>query len=441
VKQTEINELILLAESLPKEDYVIGTYLIETDRDANIITRSVAIAIEQSTGTWVGLKEETKEVREKYAAKVIGTYEVPDYEILLPRSINLRYFVIRIAFPHVNFENQIPLLLTTTVGNLACLGRIKLLDLEFPESFLKNFKGPKFGVDGIRRILNVYDRPLLNNMIKPCTGITPETGAELCYNAALGGTDIIKDDELLGGSPKFSHLKDRVKKYMEAIKKANGKKGEKTLYTVNITDDAKKLEENALIAIEAGANALMVSYLTVGLSNVRSLAENPKINVPILGHGDFGGAIYSSPYSGVSSPLIMSKLARIAGIDMLIDIVPYGKVPLLREKYLRSAQTLLSPLYHIKKVFPIVAAGVYPGMVPQIIDDLGMDCIVGVGGAIHGHPLGGAAGAKAMRQAIEASIQRIPLEEYAKTHEELEIAIEKWGVYDPSVNIYKDMKD
>jgi 2,3-diketo-5-methylthiopentyl-1-phosphate enolase len=137
----------------------------------------------------------------------------------------------------------------------------------------------------------------------------------------------------------------------------------------------------------------------------------------------------------------MAKLARIAGIDMLIDIAPYGKVPLLREKYLRAAQTLLSPLYHIKRTFPIAAAGVYPGMVPKIIEDLGSDCIIGVGGAIHGHPMGGVAGAKAMRQAIEATLRGVSLEEYAKTHEELRAAIDAWGIYDPKINIFKAIKD
>ncbi|MCD6568666.1 ribulose 1,5-bisphosphate carboxylase, partial [bacterium] len=133
--------------------------------------------------------------------------------------------------------------------------------------------------------------------------------------------------------------------------------------------------------------------------------------------------------------------ARIAGVDMLIDIVPYGKVPLLREKYLRIAQTLVSRLYHIKKVFPIAAAGVYPGMVPKIIEDLGLDCVLGVGGAIHGHPMGGVAGAKAMRQAMEAALNDVPLEEYAKTHKELRVAIDKWGIYNPEINIFKSIKD
>jgi len=44
-----------------------------------------------------------------------------------------------------------------------------------------------------------------------------------------------------------------------------------------------------------------------------------------------------------------------------------------------------------------------------------------------GHPDGPRAGAAAVRQAIEAVLKGIPLEEYAKEHRELARALEKWG--------------
>ncbi len=45
-----------------------------------------------------------------------------------------------------------------------------------------------------------------------------------------------------------------------------------------------------------------------------------------------------------------------------------------------------------------------------------------------GHPMGYTAGAKAWQQAIDATMQGLPLSEYAQTHEELKSAIEKWGI-------------
>jgi 2,3-diketo-5-methylthiopentyl-1-phosphate enolase len=51
-----------------------------------------------------------------------------------------------------------------------------------------------------------------------------------------------------------------------------------------------------------------------------------------------------------------------------------------------------------------------------------------VGGAIHGHPMGAISGAKAMRQAIDATVEGIPLRQAAESHEELKVAIDSWGI-------------
>jgi len=131
-------------------------------------------------------------LKEEHLAKVIGVYEIPDYEFEVPKDIQTRNYIIQIAFPEINIGEQIPMLLTTVVGNISMGGRIKLLDIRFPEKFVKGFKGPKFGIEGIRKLLNIPKRPLLNNMIKPCTGYPLEVGAELFRLAALGGCDIVK---------------------------------------------------------------------------------------------------------------------------------------------------------------------------------------------------------------------------------------------------------
>ena len=51
-------------------------------------------------------------------------------------------------------------------------------------------------------------------MIKPCTGYTPDVGEKLFFEAAAGGVDIIKDDELIGGDRVFNKIEDRVKANM-----------------------------------------------------------------------------------------------------------------------------------------------------------------------------------------------------------------------------------
>jgi len=416
-------------EGLPDKEYVVATYLVGANTQADVIAKSSALAIEQSTGSWTWVPGETESVRQRYAAKVIGIYGVPNYELIanLPKD-QLRYFVLRVAYPWVVFYDNIPLLLSTVIGNISSMPNLKLLDLEFPLPYLEQFKGPKFGIEGVRKILGVFDRPLLNNMIKPCTGITPEEGAELFYHAAAGGVDWIKDDELIAGSPIFSPLKERVKAYMEAAKRANTEKGEKTLYTVNITDEISRLKDNAYEAIEAGANALMVNVFAIGFSGLRLLAEDPHINVPILAHSCFGGAETVSPFQGLSTE-VAQKLIRISGADLTLNVAPSAKFNALKEKFLRVFQVSRSPMYHIKPTFNLVGGGVTPGMVPYLMEQLGNDFVIGAGAAIHGHPMGPKAGAKAFRQAISAVLAGKDLREASKGQPELEAAIKEWGIY------------
>ncbi|APC08150.1 RuBisCO large subunit C-terminal-like domain-containing protein [Neomoorella thermoacetica] len=423
-------DMLAIPEQIEKEDsYVIATYYLETGARSDIVSKISAIAVEQTTGTWVAVPEETPEVREKHVAKVVGIYEVPGHEFEVPAEAGTRQFVFQLAYPAVNFGPQIPMLLSTVIGNISMSGKLKLLDLKFPTPFLEGFKGPKFGTKGVREILGVEKRPLLNNMIKPCTGYTPEVGARLFSRAVRGGVDIVKDDELIA-DPVFCPMVDRVRLYMEEARRIYEETGHKVLYTVNVTDRADRVRDNARRAIDAGANGIMLNYLTVGISVLQALAEDPEINVPILAHLDFAGTMYESPYSGMSSHLILGKLARLAGADIVVYPSPFGKFPFLRERYLEIGHNLLSKWLHFKPVFPMPGGGVMPSVVPAIVKDLGNDCILGAGGAIHGHPMGPEAGGRAMRQAIDATMKGIDLRDAAKEHPELKAALDAWGYPD-----------
>ncbi|HEM61556.1 MAG TPA: ribulose 1,5-bisphosphate carboxylase [Chloroflexi bacterium] len=416
---------LALPDGIDYDEFIIGTYMVSFPKHINIPKLAPALAIEQSTGTWVPVPGETPEVRKKHVAKVLGVYEIPDYEWVVPADVQDRNYVVQVAFPVVNIECQIPMLLTAVVGNISMAGKLKLLDMRFPKKFVEGFGGPKFGIPGVRKLLGVKGRPLLNNMIKPCTGYSCEVGTELFRQAALGGADIIKDDELLADMS-FNTVKERVASYMEAERQVFEETGEHTLYTVNVSDEIPKVFENAKRAVELGANALMVNYLAVGFPVLRALAEDPEINVPILGHMDLAGAFYQSPYHGITSHIVLGKLPRLAGADIAVYPAPYGKASFLPEKFQSVAKNLTFPLYQLKPTFPMPSGGITPAMVPQVVQDLGPEIVIGTGGGIHAHPSGPVAGARAFRQAIDATLQGISLDEAAKEHEELRIALEAW---------------
>ena len=417
---------VALPDGVDYDEYIVATYLVTYHKIIPVPRLSLALAIEQSTGTWVAVPGETPEVRCQHVAKVIGVYEVPDYEFEVPQGVETRDYIVQIAFPEVNIGEQIPMLLTAVVGNISMGGKIKLLDVRFPRKYVDGFQGPRFGIQGVREVMGVPERPLLNNMIKPCTGYPLEVGAELFREAALGGCDIIKDDELLADAS-FNSALGRVKRYMEIEKQVYEETGERTLYTVNISDKVPKIFENARRAVELGANAIMVNFLAVGLPVMQALAEDPEVSVPILGHMDVAGAMYMSPFHGMSSHIVLGKLPRLAGADIIVIPAPYGKAPVIVDKFLNVARNLSYPMYDLKPTFPMPSGGITPSMVPDVMRDLGNDIVIGAGGGIHAHPQGPVAGGKAFRQAIDATMQGISLEDYSRDHPELEAAHRQWA--------------
>ena len=60
------------------------------------------------------------------------------------------------------------------------------------------------------------------------------------------------------------------------------------------------------------------------------------------------------------------------------------------------------------------------------METFGNDFVIQAGGGIHGHPDGTVAGARAVRQAVDATLKEQTVEEYAKTHKELKAALAQW---------------
>ena len=417
--------LFALTEDMRDKNYVTATYYIDLPAGEDIIKKASALAVGQTIGTWVPIPGITDEIREKYMGKVINIFDVPPVELQTQTDAERQGYVIQIAYPAANFGSDFPLMITSLLGNDASTSaQVKLMDIEFPDEFLGKFPGPRFGIDGVRDYFGVYDRPLLLNMIKPCTGITPQEGAGIFYEVAKGGVDLIKDDELLG-NPVYSDPAERVKAYKEAGKKAYEETGNKVYYMVNITSGTSEILENVKRVEEAGADGLMINFSVTGYSTLKYVAENTSL--PILGHSAGAGMFTEGMMSGMSSPLAAGKLARIAGADIVITNTPYGGYPLRSQKYRQTMEKLVLPLGPIAPSMPCLGGGVHPGIVEKYIKEAGTDIVLASGGAIQGHRMGPTAGAKAMRQAIDIVMKGGDFLEESKKYEELTEAVNRWG--------------
>lgn len=402
----------------------IATYRSYDDK-ADFNKKALSIAVGLTVGSWTELPEAQKANMEKHLGKVLSV------DVHEPANVlsGERYADIRIAYPDINFSRDLPALLVTVFGKLSMDGKIKLLDLDVSEDFAAAFPGPKFGLNGVRELLNVHDRPLLMSIFKSVVGYDLSNLQDQFYKQALGGVDLIKDDEILFENP-LTPLEKRVEACMDAARRAEAETGQKLLYAVNLTGPTSSLAANARKAIDAGANALLFNVLAYGYDVLHELSSDKSINVPIAAHPAMAGAIYPSPHYGIGASLLLGKLMRLAGADLVLFPSPYGSVVMPKEENLAVKDALLEPLYDLKKSFPVPSAGIHPGLVPLILKDFGTDVVVNAGGGIHGHPMGTAAGGQAFRQAITATLNGVPLRAAAEQagNEALQAAISAWGI-------------
>lgn len=403
---------------------VIATYQVY-DKNNHLEKKAESIALGLTVGSWTSLPQNDQIQLQKHKGKVLSIREVEceeNVENFFGKKLTKG--LIEIYYPSLNFTADIPAILTTVFGKLSLDGEIKLVDLNFTDDLLKQFPGPKFGIKGIREKIGVYDRPLLMSIFKSVIGRDLQYISEELKKQALGGVDLIKDDEILFDTN--TSLTDRVIQGKNILNQVYEKTGHKTLYAVNLTGRTYDLKEKAKRATEAGADVFLLNVFSYGIDVLQSLAEDDQIHIPIMAHPAVSGALTASPIYGIDTGLLLGKLLRIAGADFSLFPSPYGSVALQKETALKIARTLTES-NGLKECFPVPSAGIHPGLVPQLITDFGIDQVINAGGGIHGHPDGPIGGGNAFREAISARLAGIDLNEYAHKDSSLQKALQLWG--------------
>ena len=393
----------------PKPSDLICIFTVEPE-GISLKEAAGGVAAESSVGTWTELTT-IKPYVEELAAKVF----------------KLEGNVASIAYPIELFEEgNMPNILSSVAGNvfgLKTLKSLKLQDIVFPKEIIRSFEGPKYGITGIRKLLKTPKRPLVGTIIKPKLGLKTADHAKVAYEAWAGGCDVVKDDENLS-SQGFNPFEDRLSATLESRDKAQDETGERKVYMVNITADTETMLDRADLVVESGGEYVMVDILTCGWSTLQTL-RNQNLDLVIHAHRAGHAAFTKNPVHGIAMRPI-AKVARLIGVDQLHVGTVVGKMSETKPEVLENIDALKNEMHKTKQVMPVASGGIHPRLVPALIETFGNDVVIQAGGGIHGHPKGTIAGAKAMRQAADAAIQKISLEEYAKTHKELKAALETW---------------
>jgi ribulose-bisphosphate carboxylase large chain len=401
-------DFIDLSYKLQESDLVC-TFFVEPEGNS-LKEAAGGVAAESSVGTWTEL-----------------TTEKPYVKKLAAHVFNIEGNRIKIAYPIELFESaNMPNILSSVAGNvfgLKSLKNLRLLDIEFPNELLNGFGGPAFGVEGIRKLLRVPKRPLVGTIIKPKLGLETKDHAKVAYDAWIGGCDVVKDDENLS-SQNFNPFQTRLVQTLDSRDKAQDQTGERKVYMINVTAETQTMLKRAQAVVDQGGEYVMVDILTCGWSALQTLRDQ-NFKLVIHAHRAGHASFTKSQVHGIAMKPI-AAVARIIGVDQLHVGTVVGKMSETKAEVIENIAACKSEMGVLKAVLPVASGGLHPRLVPALMETFGNDFVIQAGGGIHGHPNGTIAGAKAMRQAVDATLCGKTLEEYAKTNQELAAALKQW---------------
>jgi ribulose-bisphosphate carboxylase large chain len=407
----------------PVEDDLICLFKITPSKGLPIEKVAIRVAAESSNGTWTALK-------------------IPDHiKALSAKVYQINDSYVKIAYPNDLFEEgNMPQILSSIAGNvfgMKALDGLRLVDVKWPKNIILSFKGPQFGIKGIREILSIEKRPITATVPKPKVGYYAEEHAQRGYEIWTGGVDLLKDDENLSNQ-KFNRFEKRLELSMKMRDKAENETGERKSYLINISAEVDEMKRRAKLVKDSGNEYVMLDILTVGwaaVQTIRRMCED--LGLAIHAHRAFHAAFDRNPNHGMSMK-VLAEIARMQGVDQL-HIGGLGKLAgdekEVRNNYIKIAldsneaddEVLEQTWYGMKNILSVCSGGVHPGIIHRLMDLTSTDIVVQAGGGVLGHPGGTKSGAMALSQAINAYMEQVDVNEYAKSHIELKQALELWG--------------
>ncbi len=290
---------------------------------------------------------------------------------------------VTVSYADETAGSELPQFLNVLFGNSSMTPGIRVEHIDPSSAIIASFRGPRFGVDGLRDLLGVDDRPLLMTALKPM-GLSNENLAKIAYECALGGIDIIKDDHGLANQP-ITAFEERVRLCTAAVARANDETGDRSVYAPNITGPAREVDERARFARGQGAGAVLYIPGLGGFDAMRTLADDDDFGLPIISHPAFYGGFVTSPDNGFSHYALYGQLQRLAGADASIYPNFGGRFSFSREECTSIVKGCSEPLGNMRPIFPTPGGGMNMKSIPEMRSVYGRDVIYLVGGGLHRH--------------------------------------------------------
>lgn len=346
------------------------------------------VALEQTVEVPRALVQ-SERILEQVVGRVAGitpvTGEANAFDVLVEYPCDLSAF---------NLTQTINLL----YGNISLNRQILLRDVEFPAEFLEQFRGPRFGIAGLRTLLQVPSRPLLATALKP-RGSTVTEFARMAGDFARGGGDLVKDDHNLTDTT-FDGFRERVEACHAAVEQANAITGLHTMYLPNISGTQSMMARQLEFVSQLGVRGVLVAPLLAGLETVREWSQ--RLPLVLMGHPTFTGALFQDPGHGIDPAFFLGRIFRLAGCDSVIFPNAGGRFSFSTEDCSQIAMACRAPWGSIRSAWPTPAGGMSFDTLDAMSTQFGPDTVFLIGGALLADSPDLAASTQRFRERIEA---------------------------------------
>lgn len=272
--------------------------------------------------------------------------------------------------------------------NFFCLHAIRVFDrllveeIDVPRSLWKRFESlkPRYGIDGIRQLLGIVNRPLLHFIIPPYLKKKEEV-ADIIRHLLEAGVDAVGDHQFIG--LQLTEFRERVENIVVAIENFSQEFSNKTLFYPYIEGESFLEKIDVIKDTKCKYLGLGLSPLSFGIPTTMFMRKNYLF--PLHFHLTLYGIytrIGQSGYSakegfkaghGISSNVILKLFALCGGDEVNVDY--HGLYSIDPTEVANQCEILRR-----FNVFPALVGGINLSNLRDIIHNYGTDIILKIDG-------------------------------------------------------------
>jgi len=297
---------------------------------------------------------------------------ISEVEEFYDSDYKLHKALVKIRFPVLMFQHNLYSILSLVYGEIVIPENVKLISIDFPAIFIDHFKGPQFGLKGIRKKINQYHRPLLMASLKPLNGITEEKFIRFLNQVIDGQVDIIREDENF-----FNDSLLPFEKKIQIVSQILKERNKNLLYFPFLSGSWTDMAEKIKLSLEYEIDTFLMNLFPVGLEGLQFLSDTFRCG--FLVNPGYPSFFYEHDLFGIEPSILYGKFIRMAGGDMVMIPSPYKNKTVPHYRSVEVANALTERFENLEPSFPVIYGEIHPEELYTLFTDFGNQVIIDIG--------------------------------------------------------------